>query len=243
MLAPTSSFVPIHDAMAERRMYMPIAGLALALLGTVGSLRLRLNSKSLIALGTAILLVLGALSFRRSEVWASDFTLWQDVIAKSPGNVRAHMGLAGAMMLKGECAGAAREYRIVFDREGMNEINARNLAEAYRCNKQFDEALSILRALVAVKPVAEAYDRIGYIEAVRGHANESLAAFESALRADPNNATAYAYRGAARMALKDPAHAREDFQHALALDPDNDVAAIGMANLQKQPPQAPGEKP
>jgi tetratricopeptide (TPR) repeat protein len=235
LLAPTSSFVPIHDAMAERRMYMPIAGLVLALLGTVGGLQLRLNTRVPAALATAVLVVLAGLSFRRSEVWASDFRLWQDVIAKDPGNARAHMGLAGAMMLKGECAGAAREYRIVFDQEGMNEINARNLAEAYRCNRQFDEALTILRALVAVKPVAEAYNRIGYIEAVRGNANESLAAFESALRADPNNATAYAYRGTARLALKDPAHAREDFQRALALDPDNAVAAVGMANLQRQP--------
>jgi Flp pilus assembly protein TadD len=64
---------------------------------------------------------------------------------------------------------------------------------------------------------------------------QTLAAFENALRLDPNNSAAsaaYSYRGAGRLALGDKAGADSDFHKALSLDPGNRVAAMGLAKLQ-----------
>lgn len=228
-LAPTSSFVPVADAMAERRMYLPIAGLAICVVGIADAVQLPLQWKATCA--AAAILALAVLTAGRSAVWASDLLLWQSSIAHSPGNARAHAGLGGAYMLRQDCLSAAREYRKVVDLEGMNEISGRNLATAYECSQQNDLALETYQALVAVHPDAASWNRIGYLEALKDHVAASLAAFENALRLDPNNSVAYSYRGTGRLALGDTAGAGSDFRRALALDPNNAVAAKGLAQM------------
>jgi protein O-mannosyl-transferase len=228
-LSPTSSFVPINDSLAERRMYLPIAGLIASLIGITGNIRLDRRIQGAIAI--LALTLCGAASYARSRLWSSDLLLWQDVIDNNPRNARAYAGLGGAFMSRRECVDAAREYRKVVDLEGMNEISGRNLATAYECSAQNDKALATYRALIAVHQIPEAWNRIGYLEALKDHVDVSLAAFENALRLDPNNAVAYSYRGTGRLALGDSAGARADFRRALALDPANAVAAAGLAKL------------
>jgi tetratricopeptide (TPR) repeat protein len=232
-LAPTSSFVPIVDALAERRMYVPVVGLIVAMIGVAAKVRLHRNAKAGIAL--TCLLILGALSWNRSEKWSSDLALWQDSIEKNYANSRAHAGLGGAFMLRRDCAGAAREYRIVVDLQGMDEIGGRNLATSYECSGQTALALETYRRLVAIHPLADAYDRIGYLEGLQEHTDAALSAFETALRLDPNNVSAYAFRGVTKIALNDIPGARADFRRALALDPDNALAKSWTAKLSQTP--------
>ena len=87
---------------------------------------------------------------------------------------------------------------------------------------------------MASKPSSGAYDLIGYLEAVQGHPVEALDALENALRLDPNNAVAYAYRGLTRMAMNDDAAAAGDFQKALEIDPNNSTAVNGMTALESK---------
>jgi protein O-mannosyl-transferase len=230
-LAPTSSFVPIQDAMVERRMYLPIAGLILALIGVLS--RSRVNARALAVAYSVILIACGALSFERSRIWSSDVLLWQDAAAKNPRNARAHFGLGSALMIRHDCANAARAYKTGVDIEGLNLDNGRNLAQAYECSRQMELALATYRSLVAIRPAADVYDRIGYIDALHNDAAASIAAFENAIRLDPNNAAAYAYRGVTRLSLRDPAGAKEDFRHALLLDPKNPVALLWLEKLSK----------
>jgi protein O-mannosyl-transferase len=237
-LAPTSSFIPVQDALAERRMYLPIVGLSIALAGAaaIGLSKALLNARLIAILASAALLLLAVISYNRSGVWSSDTLLWEDAIAKNPGNARALSNLGGAMMLRHDCAGAAREYKLIVDMHGMDEINGRNLGSAYECSQQTDLALSAYRSLVALHPTAEIYVRIGFLEGIRNNADASLAAFEKALQLDPNNAPAYAFRGVARATLNDVPEAREDFRRALAIDPGNPVASTWVAKLAKLPP-------
>ncbi len=97
-LAPTSSVIPIADAMAERRMYLPILGLIIAMLGAVfGIGRLRpVRPPAAAALAAVAVAMLGIASWHRSGLWSSDVTLWSDAIAGNPRNSRAHSNLGGA---------------------------------------------------------------------------------------------------------------------------------------------------
>jgi protein O-mannosyl-transferase len=232
MLAPTSSIVPIKDAIAERRMYLPILGLILALLGAAS--RIRLAPAFRWTLSAAILLSCAALSSYRSQVWTSDLSFWRDSARANPGNVRAHVGLGLAMMMRGDCAAAAQEYSIArgaaSSAQGDTELSG-NLAAAYQCNKEPAKALPLYRSIAAVKPAASVYNHIGYTEALLGDSEAAMDAFEYALKLDPNDATAYAYRGTARMALDNPGGAQADFRRALEIDPGNQIAADGMAKM------------
>ena len=235
MLAPTSSFVPIKDALAERRIYLPIAGLILALLGVASKIRLAPAFRWAAAL--AVLVSCAALSSYRSHVWTSDLSFWSDSVRANPDNVRARLGLGVALTMHADCAPAVREYSIARaqeDQTGQGTVDAElfgNLAAAYQCNKEPAKALPLYRSIAAVKPAASVYDHIGYTEAILGDSEAAMDAFEHALKLDPNDATAYAYRGTARMALDNPRGAQMDFRRALELEPGNQIAADGMAKL------------
>jgi tetratricopeptide (TPR) repeat protein len=228
-LAPTSSFVPIRDAMAERRMYLPILGLTFALIGLAD--RVTVKPRRIAAAAVSAVAVLAALCYHRSLVWDGDMPLWEDAIAQNPKNARAHASLGSAMMLNHDCAAAAREFGVVVDLQGLDDIDGRNLGAAYECSGQPERALSTYRLLVGVHPESEAWTRIGYLEALSEHSDEALAAFDTAVRLDPNNTSAWAFRGVARVAVNDLSGAREDFHHALALDPANEIASSWLAKL------------
>jgi len=238
LLLPTSSIVPIKDAIAERRVYVPVIGLILSSIWALDHFRPRLRmlreAGSLRIISVVILVVAAALSFERNKMWGSDTLLWGDSINKNPSNSRAHMGLGDAYLMHGQCVDAIREFQTVERQAGASDEMAANLASAYQCNHQLDLALNELRTIIVRHPSAAIYDRIGYIEATQGHVSPALDAFENALRLDPNDATAYSYRGTARLALNDPAGAQADLRRALQLAPDNETALKGLAALAAQ---------
>jgi Flp pilus assembly protein TadD len=227
MLAPTSSIVPIQDAVAERRMYLPIAGLILALIGVAAKMRL----SSLRWGAAAVILVFGLISHSRSGAWASDVSLWSASVHANPANERAHFGLGSAMLIHGDCSGAAREFKTLSDNNKNDDQAFWNLGTANDCLKRPAEALRAFRSFAMIRPTATAYDRIGMIEAKRGDAGAALAALEEALKLDPRDSVAYMYRGLVYESLNDRQGAISDLQHTLELDPQNQIAAQHIAAL------------
>jgi tetratricopeptide (TPR) repeat protein len=237
MLAPTSSFVPVADAIAERRMYLPIAGLIFAVLGAVA--RMRLTPAARWAGAIAALLIFSALSYNRSVAWASDLSLWSNSVQTNPASFRAHYGLGSAMLARGDCAGAVEQLSVARSLPGATQGISRNqvlwnLAEAYQCGKQPTEALAAYRSFAAVQPTAAAYHQIGFVEASLGHSDAAMTAFGQALALDPNDASAYTYRGLARIALNDLDGGESDLHRALELDPGNQMAVQGLATVASQ---------
>ena len=108
-LSVESSILPIHDVMVEHRMYLAMPGIALAAgNGFAWFFRLR-RSTALIA-GTAALLLLGALTFMRNEVWRTHESLWSDALAKSPRKPRVYVNLGQALYLAGRVDEAISRY-------------------------------------------------------------------------------------------------------------------------------------
>jgi tetratricopeptide (TPR) repeat protein len=96
-----SSVVPLADVINEHRMYLPIAGLCIALASVVS----QCLSKSPLIVGIAmfaVLITLGGLSFERNKVWSSNISLWEDVKLKAPNKVRAIENLAIAYFKSGQ---------------------------------------------------------------------------------------------------------------------------------------------
>jgi Tfp pilus assembly protein PilF len=232
LLLPTSSVVPIKDAIAERRVYVPIIGLILASIWALDFFRPRMQTFRTIA--ACVLVLAAALTFERNEVWSSDLLLWQDSAKKSPLNGRAHMGLGDAYLVRGRCADAAKEFEAVQRYEGPSDEMTTNLAASYQCNHQTDLALKTLRGVVARRPNAGFYAQIGYLEALLNHGDESMAALNQAIALDPRNALAYAYRGVLYITLGDRTKALADLQHSLEIAPGNKTAADGLAMLLRQ---------
>lgn len=239
MLLPTSSVVPIIDAVAERRMYLPIIGLILASIWAIVYYRPRLpalqGTRNLRIAFVLLLTVEAGLSFARNRVWGNDISFWADSAGKNPANTRALMGLGDAYVMNRRCGDAVRVYRDIERQAGITDEIESNLATAYQCNNQPDVALGILRTLVATHPSSAKYAQVGYLEAkTSGDSDAALGAIQKALDLDPRNANAYAYRGVIRLTLGDRPDAAADLQHALEIEPDNATAKYGMNILNGQ---------
>src|SRR5207253_9522303 len=82
-LAPTSSIVPLKDALAERRMYLPMIGLIL--IGCEVASRLRMQRTTGYAAILAILAVFAALCYQRNVLWSQPAQLWAQAAMQSSG--------------------------------------------------------------------------------------------------------------------------------------------------------------
>ena len=85
LLAPTSSFVPILDPFAERRMYLPFIGLLFIVVDFLRHAKTSRNT--LLAALSVVLLAEAAATYQRNQLWASSIDLWKDSVAKSPNKL------------------------------------------------------------------------------------------------------------------------------------------------------------
>jgi tetratricopeptide (TPR) repeat protein len=113
-LLPVSNLIPIYRAAADRYLYLPMAGVAVA----VGLLldapwlvgRDRLRSRLLIGVIAADIL-LGVGCMARQKVWADQLALWTDTFQKNPATYTAASGLAEALRAVGRLTDAERAAR------------------------------------------------------------------------------------------------------------------------------------
>ncbi|MFH1155022.1 MAG: tetratricopeptide repeat protein, partial [Pseudomonadota bacterium] len=91
-LSVESSIIPIKDAVFEHRLYLPMAGLCLAL-SRAGFLVLGRSWKNAAIVGLVVLTVAGAVSWKRTAVWKDEVSLWSDNVLKSPRNPKPYNNL------------------------------------------------------------------------------------------------------------------------------------------------------
>jgi len=128
-LAPSSQIIPHHLARADRFLYLPLAGLAVAAaagLRPLGSvLRNRPAVGTVIAAGLLVLLGLDKLSAARLQTWRDSLSMWKECVRTNPNNAYAHACLADSLSEKGRFDLAIPHYRssLSIDPDGKTAIN------------------------------------------------------------------------------------------------------------------------
>ena len=193
-LAPSSGFVPIATEVgAERRMYLPLAGLVV--LGTAGGFLLvnRLTrgrpdwTRPIAAASlVAICLALGVVSLRRNAEYHSEESIWRTVLARHPHG-RAHQNLAVILKDQGRREEALTHYRqAVSDHPEAHY----GLGLALQEGGRHDEAIAAYRQLIQLRPddinVPRAYALMGRALIATNRLPEAADAFERALRMWPD---------------------------------------------------------
>ncbi|MCC6764612.1 MAG: tetratricopeptide repeat protein [Deltaproteobacteria bacterium] len=198
VLAPTM-LVPIVKMMAaERRMYLPLAGLVtLAVVGGCAVLARggrRLRPGPVLAAATALALVLAVVTVRRLVAYESAVTLWADAVHTQPTDAMAHYNLGVALFEAGR-------------------PDAQSMA-------RFEEALRLDPGH------AGALDNLGLVLFRQRRYDDARGLFERALAADPENAVAANNLGALELELLRPAAALAPLERALASEPDLPKAVV-----------------
>ncbi len=181
LLAPTSSFVPIKDVLAEHRLYLPFLGLVLVCLEFLR----RMQPRHVMWAGAAALGVCAILTYQRSEVWQSPLTLWQDTVAKSPYKYRPRFQLAFAQYENSRCQEAAQSYEAASRLGPADDQLLVDWGLALDCAGQWNEAIEKLRQAALYRDTAHVHSQIAKVYASHGKMQEALVELAQAEKIDP----------------------------------------------------------
>ncbi len=228
LFSPTSSVVPIQDAVAERRLYLPMAALVLVPLELLSRWRSR---RAVLVCAAGALAALGLLCHQRSKVWASPMALWEDTVAGSPHNQRAHSQLAMAHVMSGRCSDALEHFERA-SQLGKPEYRLfLNWGLALDCVNRPEQAVEKLRQTAGIRSTSHVYALMGMVYGKQKKYAEALDALATAESINPNDDLLYFYRGNVYAATGDPARALEQYRRALTINPRNESALHAVARL------------
>lgn len=228
LLAPTSSVIPIADAMTDRRLYLSSFGLLV--FTAQWFVRSKLPSGRFMAGFAAVLAVLGALAYSRNQDYTSSERLWRASIAANPANARAHFQMAHALYVQGGCAESAESYAKAHSLGQTGTDLLVDWALALDCAGQPDAAAQRLNEALARRPNSHhARATLGMVYAKQGKLDDALAELNRAIEIGRRFDMAYVYRGNVLFLLGRKDEAAADFKQALALNPENPAAHKGLA--------------
>jgi Tfp pilus assembly protein PilF len=206
-LSPTSSVVPIvNEVAAERRIYLPLAGVVIATV--VGSFLLlhllqrtppprRWVSGVWGAAAAVVVVALAAGTVLRNQDYESRLSIWESVVAQRPDHARAYS----------------------------------NLGHAYAANGAYETAVEQFRTAVALNPTyARAHNNLGNALAATGASDAAIASYRAALKIEPGYAKAAYNLGNVLKSQDEIGPAISSYRQALAISPDFIAARNNLAN-------------
>lgn len=240
ILAPTSSFVTIKDAAFEHRMYLPLAGVIVAVVFVAHSAIRQFGGersprRSRVVGAVALVVVaagLGGATIARNRDYQSALRMWTDVVEKRPDNPRGHFALGVAKAALGRLDEAIRHYRDTLALDPNDARTHNNLAIVYAQQGRKAEAIAEYERALALRPDhAEAHNNLGVLLAEQGRTDEAIAHYQLAIQADSQWAGAHNNLGNALSKVGRLAEAAEAYRAALRLQPDSAGAHNNLAGL------------
>lgn len=177
-LAPVSNFLPLFRPIADRFLYMPMAGAAAILCGALLLVRSDRALKFATLPVFAASLALGTASWQRQAVFASPLALWRDTVSKTPFSFTAANNLGYALLQAGDSAGALDSFArtlaltnrshpdawaglaLVFDRTGREEQAHNALRRAIALDPRYGRPRKLVEAVVMDEATARALEKI-----------------------------------------------------------------------------------
>jgi tetratricopeptide (TPR) repeat protein len=179
------------------------------------------------------LLVAGALTNVRAQVWSSAVALWTDAAGKSPGKQRVQEQLGYAYYAEGRCDLALERYQAAARAARPDFRLLVEWAGALDCVNRLDEAQEKLRQAAALIWNAHVNSEIGRVYIKQGKRAEALAALAVAARLDPGFEPTYLYRGVLYANSNEWEAAATEYRRALSLDPSDQQARGGLAEAER----------
>jgi Flp pilus assembly protein TadD len=236
VIAPSSSIVPLADVLMEHRLYLPSFGIFLTLVVGTGPLAGALAAPRAQRVVMVLLLLicagLATLTFRRVSLWRSKIALWSDVVAKSPGKARAHLGLGNSYRRAGQTQLALDQLLTARDLARADPVWLRadiqeRLASIHLAAGRSEEALAAARAGLAEWPDHSAL--LGIVAMAHLQRRElalAEAAAQRSVATSTQPATALVVLGMVRARMDNPQGATAAFEQAVRRDP-----ALAQARL------------
>ena len=238
-LLPTSSFIPLLDAVMEHRTYLPLVGFAFlvtAILSWAYRTVTSLNSNdlpiSLVQTGMLLILVLfSMIIIDRNKVWKDELTLWADARQKSPGLVRPYNNLGEAHDKMGNYDQAIGEFKEALKINPQYFFGLNNLGNIYGKQGKYEEAISYFqKALHQKSDYSPAHYNIARAYHLVGKKQEAAESYRKAIQFNPYFEQAFYNLAYLSMELSGFDEAIENFNKFIKMQPNHSRAHFGLGN-------------
>lgn len=228
-LAPTSSIVPLDDALVERRMYLALLGLILV--GCEVGLRLRLSPAAGTGLLCVVGLMFGTLCYDRNRLWGEPDKLVELAAAHAVSNPRPLLNFTEILIQHNRCEIAPpyleRAERRLPNNYYVNVAWGRTLA----CLHQFDQAIDRLQTAARLHPCSRVYEWLGMVYAQMGRLDDAGRTLKKAVGLDPKSETAHGSLALWYEKTNNLQAAEQEYGRALSIDRDDPFAQQGWTRV------------
>jgi len=231
ILAPSSSVIPVStEVIAEHRMYLPLAAVAVAAALALDS---AFSRRGLFYASAGLVAVaLGVLTVRRVGAYGSSFAFWSDVVGKVPENAGAWNNLGALLAERGDQAGAIADFGRALALVPAYADAHRNLANSLVATGRPAEAVENYEAAIRYRPD----DPLIHLDLANALAaakrqGDAVPEFREALRLDPGRAAAWSGLADALVDLGNLPGAAEAYGRAVALRPDIADTRVNYGNV------------
>ncbi len=213
---------------ADRFQYLASSGVLAVLIGAaahgVGKLPEGYRRGAL-GLAAAVVLVLGALTWRQAGVYRDEVTLFSHVVAHNPQARDAHLNLGNALIEAGRNEEGLEASRIAMEQRPDSADAHSNLALAQMNLKRFDASGESLRRALELDPRHKsALQNTAELYRKQGRYEEAIEAYRAVLARDRRYALAHAGLGDALFQRERYREAVESLQKAVTLQPNLPMA-------------------
>ena len=231
-ILPVANLFSIGDTfLAERLLYLPLAGLAVMAL-SVEQLRPTWR-RTLIPLLAGYALLMAVDSLSRMLVWRDPVGLFRTMAAEAPNSSDAHLNLGAALLnQEKDTLAAEAEFRRALAIEPRNPVAHNNFGDILRKRGELAAARQEYADAVSLDPgYAEAHGNLGIVLLQTGQADSALAQLRQARMLSPNLAPVYVNIGNCFAALGWPDSAKSSFWKAIRLQPGLVPAYVNLSRL------------
>lgn len=231
-LAPTSSVVPLDDALVERRMYLALMGLIL--IGCEAACRVRISRTTAACLLACALLALGKLSYDRNRLWGQPEKLLEMAASAAVYNPRPLLNFTEILILEGRCD-LAPAYLERAERKLPNNsfVNA-EWGRALACLGRYDQALARLQTAARLEPCSQVYEWIGLVYGQMGLVDQAGSVLKKAVALNPKSETAHGSLALWFEKTNNLKAAEHEYLTAVALDHYDAWARLGFLRVRSR---------
>lgn len=231
ILAPTSSVLPIVDAVFEHRMYLSLASVTI-LAVFLGDWMLRAARAAPFrkyALA-AVAIALGVLTFLRNEEYRSRAAVWEKAVARMPNSVRAKANLGQGLMIEERYVEVPPVLLQALELTEHDPTSLTNLGGTYEQLGDFAAAADCYRRLRDFYPKDAKYWRMYAASLLTlGKWDEAEENFREAIRLDADAVDAHYGLAAALLEMGREDQMMEASQAASTISKDWPEAVLGLA--------------
>ena len=225
------SVKPLHNVIFEHRLYLPMFGFGVFFMSTLYYSLWSKHAKAAAIIFVGVICSYSALTYQRNKVWKDDFTLWSDVIKKSPDKARPHNNLGNALYSQGKYNQAIEEYKKSLEINPYYTVAYNNLGNALIFQEKVDEGIAAYHKALEINSYdSDVLANLGRALYSQGKIDDAIAVYKKALKVNPLFADVHYYIGNAFFSLGEVEEAISAYRRAVQINPDHAKAYNNLGN-------------